>query len=46
MMRKKHGILLLGPIAFAAFATPAAAQPKSCPVPAESAGGPTNAHTR
>ncbi|QCB56673.1 class A beta-lactamase-related serine hydrolase [Sphingopyxis sp. PAMC25046] len=46
MMRKKHGILLLGPIAFAAFATPAAAQPKSCPVLAESAGGPTNAHTR
>lgn len=43
-MRRIQKIALLGPaVCAAAFAAPAFA---SCPIPAESAGGPSNAHTR
>lgn len=45
-MRKKHSIIFLGSLGLAALAAPATAQPTSCPVPAESAGGPSNSHSR
>lgn len=41
-----HGLVLLGVAMAVPIAAPAAAQPGSCPAPAEAVGGPSNAHTR
>lgn len=46
MMRRIPRLVLQGSVAAAVLGFPAVAQPGRCPAPAETAGGPSNTHTR